>query len=120
MVTHIRLLHTMSTLLHEQKDDFSNLKIDSSIIAEEEKNIRLSQVMSLYSKGFTQAENAQKINLNQSTVSRYLKELKLESRKYIENIVSKEIPFEFQRTLTGLDEIIKSSWKIIGEDYDNV
>lgn len=109
----------MSTLLHKEKNKFQKLTSDSSIIAEEEKNIRLSQISSLYSKGFNQTEIAQALKVNQSTISRDLQEIKKESRKYIENIVCNEIPFEFQRTLTGLDEVIKSSWKII-EDYHNV
>ena len=109
----------MSTLLHKQKNKFSILKSDNKIIDEEEQNIRRSETLKLFSKGYTQTEIAQKLKVNQSTISRDLQEIKNDSRKYIENIVCNEIPFEFKRTLTGLDEIIKSSWKII-EDYDNV
>ena len=97
-------------------NESSNLKTDNRIIVNEEKNIRLSQVLSLFSKGFTQTEIAAKLRVNQSTISRDLQELKQESRKYIENIVSVEIPFEYRRVLTGLDEVIKSSWQMIEED----
>lgn len=109
----------MSTILHKQKDKSSRSKNESSIIAEEEKNIRRSEILKLFSKGFTQTEIAQKLKVNQSTISRDLQEIKKESRKYIENIVCNEIPFEFKRILTGLDEVIKSSWKIIEDDNDN-
>ena len=79
----------MSTILHKQKDKSSRSKNESSIIAEEEKNIRRSEILKLFSKGFTQTEIAQKLKVNQSTISRDLQEIKKESRKYIENIVCK-------------------------------
>lgn len=103
--------------MHKEKNQFQ--KSDSSTINDEEKNVRQSEILRLYSKGFTQTEIAQVLKVNQSTISRDLKEIKKESRKYIENIIAKEIPFQFSKTLTGLDEIIKSSWKII-DDNDNI
>ena len=83
----------MNTTMHKQKNEFQNLKGDSSKIVEEESSIRISQVLSLYSKGFTQTEIAQKLKVNQSTISRDIQEIKKESRNYIENIVCNEIPF---------------------------
>lgn len=109
----------MSTLLHKEKNEFSRSKNESSVIAEEEKNIRRSEILKLFSKGFSQTEIAQVIKVNQSTISRDLQEIKKESRKYIENIVSKDIPFEFKRTLIGLDEVIKYSWKLIEDGESN-
>ena len=109
----------MNTILHKQKNEISNLKKQSSIIADEEKNIRQSDVLKLYIKGFSQTEIAQKLLVNQSTISRDLQEIKKESKKYIVNIICKDIPFEFKRTLTGLDEVIKFSWKLIENEESN-
>ena len=73
---------------------------------------RRAKVLGLHSKGMTQAEIASVLQVDQSTVSRNLKYIKEESRKYIEQYVTKDIPFEFNRCLAGLDQITKKLWEI--------
>jgi transcriptional regulator len=73
---------------------------------------RRAEVLGLHSKGMTQAEIASVLEVDQSTVSRDLRHIKEESRKYIEQYVTKDIPFEFNRYLAGLDQITKKLWDI--------
>ena len=70
----------------------------------------------MHSKGLTQSEIADKLGIDQSTVSRDLNHVRKESRKYIEKYVAETVPFEFNSCLTGLGQIIKKLWDIIEED----
>src|SRR5919108_2056365 len=80
---------------------------------------RRAKVLGLHSKGMTQAEIASVLQVDQSTVSRNLKYIKEESRKYIEQYVTKDIPFEFNRCLAGLDQITKKLWEIADSSNNN-
>ena len=52
---------------------------------------RLSQIIALYSKGLTQSEIAQKMNVNQSTISRDLQYLQQEAQKNIWKYLNEDI-----------------------------
>ena len=58
------------------------------------------------------------MNVNQSTVSRDLIEIKKKARSSLELYVKEEIPNEFQIYISGLSEIIKNLWEIV-EDKEN-
>jgi IS30 family transposase len=81
-----------------------------------EQQNRRSKVLALHSKGLTQLEIAEQLGVDQSTVSRDLQHIREESRKYIEIYVTKNIPFEFNRYLAGLDQITKKLWEMAEED----
>jgi transcriptional regulator with XRE-family HTH domain len=70
------------------------------------------------SKGFSQSEIARKLNVNQSTVSRDLAEIRKKARSSIDLYVKEEIPNEFQIYISGLNEITKNLWEIL-EDKQN-
>lgn len=103
------------------KIDNSSRIIKSSISAEEyrEKELelfrenRISQVISLYSKGFTQFEIAEKLGVNQSTISRDLQCLQEESKKQIWKYLNEDILFEYLRYIVGNNEISKKLWEIV-------
>jgi transcriptional regulator len=79
---------------------------------------RLVKVLTLHSKGFSQSEMAKKLNVNQSTVSRYLDEIRRKARKTLDLYMKEEIPNELQIYISGLNEITKNLWEIV-EDKQN-
>jgi len=79
---------------------------------------RLSKVLMFHSRGYSQSEIARKLNVNQSTVSRDISELKKKARGSLDLYVKEEIPNEFQFYISGLNQIIKNLWDII-EDKQN-
>ena len=79
---------------------------------------RLVKVLTLHSKGFSQSEMAKKLNVNQSTVSRDLDEIRTKARKTLDLYMKEEIPNELQIYISGLNEITKNLWEIV-EDKQN-
>ena len=79
---------------------------------------RQARVLTMHSKGYSQSEIANLLNTNQSTVSRDLDEIRNKARKTLDLYIREEIPNEFQIYISGLNEIIKSLWKIV-EDEKN-
>lgn len=93
-----------------------NSEKDSSGLAEKEDaeyQDRLAKVLMLHSKGYSQSEIARKLNVNQSTVSRDLAEIRTKARNSIDLYVKEEIPNEFQIYISGLNQIIKNLWDIV-------
>ena len=97
--------------LESKEGKKSEGEIGSEEVKVEQEN-RRAKVLALHSKGLTQLEIAESLNVDQSTISRDLCQLREESRKYIERCVTKDIPFEYNRYIMGLNQIIKVLWEI--------
>jgi IS30 family transposase len=110
------ILHKMSSSVHKSptpdKPNGENWDESNSNYIDLEHEERLAKVLSLHSKGSSQEEIAQLLGINQSTVSRDLKQIRRKARKKIEQTVSEDIPFEFERCMAGLDQVIKTLWDI--------
>lgn len=78
-----------------------------------EKENRLSKIISLYSKGLTQSEIAQELDVDQSTISRDLQFLKQEAKKKIEKYLNEDILFEYIRYIGGSNEVTRHLWEIV-------
>ena len=81
-----------------------------------EKENRLSKVISLNSKGLNQAEIAQELNVDQSTVSRDLQFIKQEAKKKIEKYLNEDILFEYLRYIAGSNEVTRKLWEIVQDE----
>jgi len=77
-------------------------KAENVTVIDIEKENRLSRIISLYSKGFTQSEIAQKLDVDQSTISRDLQFIKQEAKRTIEKYLNEDILFEYLRYLQVL------------------
>ena len=112
-----------NNFVNKKNDSDNNYDIRQNKLADSKKDLeldkeeRLAQMLSLHTKGLTQKEIAEKLDLNQSTVSRDLHYIRQNARTYIENYLQNDIPFEFQSILRGLDEIIKTIWNTV-EDQE--
>ena len=126
------ILHKMNThndnnsnnnFVNKKNEDDDNYGIKQNKLADAKKDLelekeeRLAQMLSLHTKGLTQKEIAEKLDINQSTVSRDLHFIRQNARAHIENHLQNDIPFEFQSILRGLDEIIKTIWNMV-EDQE--
>jgi transcriptional regulator len=98
----------------------SERALEESVVpkADIEHQDRLVKVLTLHSKGYSQSEIAKKLNVNQSTVSRDLDEVRRKARKTLDLYMREEIPNELQIYISGLNEITKNLWEIL-EDKQN-
>ncbi len=117
----------MTSPMHTQKQLYSDTnatdKINAVIrnssniqnlpVLDIEKENRLSRIVSLYSKGLTQAEIAQELGVDQSTVSRDLQFIKQEAKKKIEKYLNEDILIEYLRYIAGSNEVTRELWGII-------
>lgn len=112
-------MHKLNMNMHKSSSLITKKERDRAPFIEDvEHQDRLAKVLLYHSKGFTQSEIARKLNVNQSTVSRDLIEIKKKARSSLELYVKEEIPNEFQIYISGLSEIIKNLWEIV-EDKEN-
>jgi hypothetical protein len=74
----------------------------------------------LHSQGYSQAEIARKLNVNQSTVSRDLDDIKKKARSSLDLYVKEEVPNEFVLYISGLNQIIKNLWEIVSEKESKI
>ena len=81
---------------------------------------RLAKVLMFHSKGYSQSEIARKLNLNQSTISRDLAEIRRKARSSLDLYVKDEIPNEFQIYISGLNQIMKNLWEIIEDKQSKI
>ena len=102
------------SLLHNVENDNSDLLEKE----DPEHQDRLAKVLMFHSKGYSQSEIARKLNVNQSTVSRDLSEIRNKARSSIDLYVKEEIPNEFQIYVSGLNQIIKNLWEIVENDQN--
>ena len=111
-------MHKLNINMHRSSLVRKKEKDTVPFIEDVEHQDRLAKVLLYHSKGFTQSEIAHKLNVNQSTVSRDLEDIKKKARSSLDRYIKDEIPNEFQIYISGLNEIIKNLWEIV-EDKQN-
>ena len=77
---------------------------------------RREKVLIMLSKGLSEIEISNHLNVNQSTISRDVKAIKKESQKTIQIVVSDILPFEFAKSILSLNHIIKDCWIIANDN----
>ena len=93
-----------------------NLRTDNAkneLVMDFEKENRLSETISLYSKGLTQSEIAQQLGVDQSTVSRDLQFIKQEAKNKIEKYLNEDVLFEYLRYIAGSNEVTRHLWELV-------
>ena len=73
---------------------------------------RRDKINELLIKGFSQSEISRMLSIDKSAISRDLQCLKEQARDTIKNHIGERLPYEYNKCLQGLEEIIKESWII--------
>jgi predicted transcriptional regulator len=74
---------------------------------------RRSKVIELNSQGYSQPETAKILQISLGTVNRDLSIIRQQARKNMQEHIQKRLPEEYNRCLTGLNEVLKTCWYIV-------
>ena len=73
---------------------------------------RRNKVQQLLVRGYSQWDVAEELQIDQSTVSRDIQYLRQQAQKYLQKPIQLKLPEEYQRCLTGMNQVLKLSWQI--------
>jgi hypothetical protein len=73
---------------------------------------RRNKVQELVVKGYNQYEIADTLKISQPTISRDLDFLKQQAQQNLKTHIQNKLPGEYQRCLTGMNQVLKLSWQI--------
>jgi IS30 family transposase len=105
-------LHKLSTGLHKSKNDITTTKNQFKI---EE---RRRQVASLLAQSITESEIADKLNVDQSTVSRDIKALKHMSQQFVFDLAKSDLAYHYQQCINGIEEVRRKAWELLRNDEE--
>jgi predicted transcriptional regulator len=80
---------------------------------------RRSKVLELSSQGHSQPEIARILQISQPTVKRDIGYLRGQARQNLQKHIQQKLPEEYQRCLTGMNQVLKLSWQIANETRQN-
>ena len=79
---------------------------------------RRRQVASLLAQSITETEIAQKLNVDQSTISRDIKALKHMSQQFVFDLAKSDLAYHYQQCINGIEEVRRKAWELIREDEE--
>ena len=77
---------------------------------------RRSQVLQYAAFGYSEREIATKLQISQPTIHRDLVILKRRAKEDIRKYIDEQVPFEYKKTLAGLEDIIKYASNIMSDE----
>ena len=73
---------------------------------------RRNKVQQLLVRGYSQWDVAEELQIDQSTVSRDVQYLRQNAQVNLQKHIQQKLPEEYQRCLTGMNQVLKLSWQI--------
>jgi transcriptional regulator len=80
---------------------------------------RRSKVIEMRARGLSQVEIAYELQVSKASISSDMQYLRKQARESIKEYVTEYLPEQYQICLTALDTIIKHSFEILQNVYDN-
>lgn len=75
---------------------------------------RRSKVLEFSSQGHSQPEMARTL---QSTVNRDISYIRNQARQNLQRHIQDRLPEEYQKCMTGLNQVLKMGWNIVQSDF---
>ncbi len=79
---------------------------------------RRRQVASLLAQSMTETEIAEKLNVDQSTISRDIKALKGMSQQFVFDLAKSDLAYHYQQCINGIEEVRRKAWELIRGDEE--
>ena len=77
---------------------------------------RRRQVASLLAQSVTETEIAEKLNVDQSTISRDVKALKEMSQQFVYELAKSDPAYYYKQSIDGIEEAKKEAWRIYNKN----
>src|SRR5215207_6270214 len=77
---------------------------------------RRNKVLELSSQGRSQPEIATTLQVGLGTVSRDVQYLREQARDNLKTYINQRLPEEYQKCMTGLNQVLKMGWDIVHSD----
>jgi IS30 family transposase len=78
---------------------------------------RRSKVLELNSQGYSQPEIAKTLQVSLGTINRDLSIVRQQAKENLQKHIQEKLPEEYQRCLTGFNQVLKTCWSIINKPY---
>jgi hemerythrin-like domain-containing protein len=79
---------------------------------------RRDRVLELSSQGFTQSDIVTMLQVDKSIISRDMAHLRHEAQENLQKHIHETIPEEYQKAMTGINQVLKMCWSIISKAED--
>jgi transcriptional antiterminator len=73
---------------------------------------RRKEVASMSAQSMTETEIAEKLNVDQSTISRDVKALKEMSQQFVFDLAKSDLSYYYKQSIDGIEEAKKEAWRI--------
>jgi IS30 family transposase len=73
---------------------------------------RRKEVASMLAQSMTETEIAEKLNVDQSTISRDVKALKEMSQQFVFDLAKSDLSYYYEQSIDGIEEAKKEAWRI--------
>jgi transcriptional antiterminator len=98
------ILHKISVSMHNNNN--YHFKIEE----------RRRQIASLLAQSMTETEIAEKLNVDQSTISRDVKALKEMSQQFVFDLARSDLAYYYKQCINGIEEVRRKAWELLRED----
>ena len=77
---------------------------------------RRRKVASMLAQSMTETEIAEKLNVDQSTISRDVKALKEMSQQFVFDLAKSDLAYYYKQCINGIDEVRRKAWEMLRDD----
>jgi HTH domain len=81
---------------------------------------RRRKVASLIAQSFTEEEIAKQLNVNQGTISRDIKALRLLSQQFVHDLAKSDLAYCYKQCIDGIEEVKRKAWEAYRSNDDSL
>jgi hypothetical protein len=80
--------------------------------------LRRKQVALLLAQARTEEEIAEKLEVDQSTISRDIKHLKVQAQEFVYDLAKTDLCFYYKKSIDGIEEVNRKAWEIYRDNIN--
>jgi IS30 family transposase len=89
--------------MHNNNNNNNNFKIEE----------RRRRVASMLAQSITETEIAEKLNVDQSTISRDVKALQEMSQQFVFDLAKSHLAYYYKQCINGIEEVRRKAWEML-------